>query len=305
MATEDYEDLEENLEEDEIDRGDDIEDEDLDENEEDLDENEEDLDEDTSDDEDEQDEQDDEEVEIQIPKSRLDEVIAQRESEKERSRWLEDQLETLINQTPTAPDVKAEPKEAYNFTGAEESYANLLIEGDIAKAASLRSTIDSERKKEMVEMINEIKESSSKEAASTSSAAIEDDRFSTMISNFENKHKFLDADSDNYNEEAVETVNTLLAGYQAAGKSKSQALKLAVGKVIPMFEETSTEKATLGKTKTKAARRKAAKASNAQPPKTSSKGVKNRDTDSVDVSKLSERDFDKLTLKERRVLRGD
>ena len=73
-----------------------------------------------------------------------------------------------------------------------------------------------------------------------------------------------------------------------------------------MFDiKAEPEKVKIGGKKTVAARKKAAKASNAQPPKGRSKAPGNTDNDEIDISKLSEKAFDKLTLKERKVLRGD
>lgn len=293
-------------EEEDIDRGDLIEDEDLNE-ESDIDDiSGEEAEEDTSEEDLEIDEDEDssEEVledEIQIPKSRLDEVIAQRESEKERTRWLEDQLEALINKSNTPAQEEAPDTPVFDFNKAEEEYANLLIEGETGKAANSRAAIDEARKAEMMTLINSIKESSVEEATSKSQETLENDKFDALINNFENKHAFLNADSGSYNEEAVETVNTLLAGYMSSGKTKTQALSLAVKKVAPMYSE---EKPSIGNRQAKA-RKKAAKASNSQPPKGSSLSLDNKDAESIDISKLSEKAYSQLTLKEKRILRGD
>ena len=308
-----YEDIDdEPLEdEDEIDRGDDVvdEDEDLD-NDENIDE---DSDEDSDSNEDagesdegnEDEDEEDDGVSNTIPLSRLNEVISQRDEKADRIDWLENQLEALINKE-TVPEVKETTLEPiYNFTEAEEAYGNLLIEGETGKAAILRATIDSERKKELVALINEVKKTSNQEATDTSNALIETNKFDNLVTNFENKYPFLDADSDKYNEEAVETVNTLIAGYTASGKTKSQALSVAIKKAIPMYKPTEPDKTTLGNKRKTKARKKAADASNQQPTKTNSKGLKNIDTDTVDISKMSERDYNKLTAKEKRILRGD
>lgn len=318
--SEEYDEIEDEEVEDDLDRGDAVEDEDLEEDEEDEEDDSEDVSRDLEDDDSEDSEEDEEseedegeeddtpETDIQIPKARLDEVIAQREAQKDRVQWLEDQLETLINhkQAPVAPKEDAAPKESYDFTKAEEDYASFLIDGETAKAAALRNTIDGERKAEFADMIKTIKSESITEATNKSSEAIEQDKFDALIGNFENKHTFLDADSDDYNEEAVDTINTLLSGYMASGKTKSAALKLSVQKVIPMYTTPEApKKQGLGETRKTKARRKAAKASNAQPSKTASKGVKDSNPEAIDVGKMTERAYNKLTAKEKRVLRGD
>jgi len=314
--SEDYDDIDdienEDGNEDEVDRGNVVEEDELNDEIEDdnsdTDIDEDDVNEDEDDrDEDEDGVEDDEESEkSNIPISRLNEVIAQREAEKERSLWLEEQLEKLINQKSTPQPVVAEvKKEEYNFSEAEESYATLLIEGETTKAASLRNVIESERKKELVALIKQVEESSSEKATNSSKIEIESARFDSLITKFESEHTFLDADSDDYNDEAVDTVNTLLAGYVASGKTKSQALRLAVNKVSPMYEEKEEVKPSLGNKKKVAARKKAAKASNTQPPASVGKRGTNTDKSEVDISKLSEKAFRDLTVKERKILRGD
>ena len=297
MSDIDNEELEDEIEENLEDRGDDTVEEDLEE-EEVLEEEEEEVLEE---------EEEDDTSNIQIPKARLDEVIAQRELQKDRVEWLESQLETLISQKkePVVEEVE-EVADVFNFNEAEEKYANFLIEGDTSKASQVRALIEGARKEEMLALISNIKKESSEEAVNLSTEVLEDEKFSSMITTFENEYSFLNADSQDYNEEAVDTVNTLLAGYTSAGKSKSQALKLAVSKVTPMYGqiEEVPEKKTLGN-KSASARKKAAKASNAQPPKVTSKGVAKADTDTVDISELTEKAFDSLTAKEKKILRGD
>ena len=288
--------------EDDFDRGDEVEeDEDQEDDVKTEEEDEEDDLEDQEDEEEEEDEEDeeDEDEPISIPKSRLDAVIAQREAEKERTLWLESQLEKLINQSSEATQ-KKEVKEAYDFSSAEMKYADLLIEGDTSKAASLRAEIDTERKQEMLDLISSIKEESKNEAISTSSKAIDDQKFDTLVDNYENKHPFLDVESDHYNEEAIETVNTLIAAYIASGTSRNEALSLAVKKVVPIYKpslkNTSRKKASI---------KRAASASKRQPPRSKGRTFKNIDREELSVADLSERDFSKLTNKEKRVLRGD
>jgi hypothetical protein len=296
----DYEDLDETLEED---RGDEVED------------DEEVEDEDSDDTEESEEEVDDEEVEdeepakpsaARIPKARLDEVIRQREEAKERNLWLEEQLEKLINQNATSKVETKQAKPTYDYATAEEKYVNLIIEGNIADATKLRSEIDRFRREEMMELISEVKSSSSAQAKSESAQALDQDRFSTLIENMESKYKFLDSTHKSYNEEAVDTINTLLAGYIAAGKSKSEGLRLAVNKVAPLYEkEVVTTKQTLGKKRTEESGKKAVVAAKSQPPKSKSSSVKSIDLDAVNINKLSDKYFKNLTEKERRILRGD
>lgn len=304
-----YEDLDEATteeEEESQDRGDNLEDEEL----EDQDESEDEAEE-TDDDESEEADEDEDEEEYEeeapqkntrVPKARLDEVIRQREEARERSEWLETQLEKLISskvETPVAP------KPAYDFEVAEEEYVALIIQGEVAKASKLRREIDAARKDEFQSLLDQVKDSAKQEAKSESSSAIEQERFETAVVNFENKYKFLNYELPEYNEEAVDTVNTLMSGYVSAGKSKAEALKLAVNKVAPLYSKVSPEKPTLGNKRKVEAGRKAVKAANSQPSKTKSVSTRQVDAETVDVKKMSEKDFSKLTAKEKSILRGD
>ncbi len=253
------------------------------------------------------DEEDSDDSNIKIPKSRLDEVIAQREEERERARWLEEQLEKLIeaNSKPSSQHVEEKEVVKYDFDTAEQNYIDLIIEGETSKAAALRKEIEEARHRELVSVIKDIESESSKKIKEASKQTTEDLKFESLIDTFESKYAFLNADSDDYNEEAVDTVNTLMAGFIASGISKPDALSKAVRKVAPFYKnEEETVKKLGGERKTKSIK-KSVKASKSQPPKTRSKGSKNLDLDDIDISKLNERDFDSLTEKEKRILRGD
>ena len=301
MAVEDYEDL--NNTDELEDRGDNFEVDDEDQDE--LEDSEE-LDDDEVDEEGDEEEIEEEELpkNIKVPKSRLDEVIKQREEAKERSAWLEAQLEKLIARETQVQQAPKEVRPAYNYDEAEEQYIQLVIEGETAKAAKLRAEINSNRDLDLKALIAEVTKETTSKVKSESSQVIEEERFSTLIDSFENKYKFLNADSKEYNEEAVDTVNTLLAGYVAAGKTKSEALKLAVNKVAPLYVKTVDTKQTLGNKRKVEAGKKAVEAAKSQPSKTKSVSTK-QDFDKIDVSKMSEKDFAKLTDKEKRILRGD
>lgn len=303
MST-DYEDLEEVTPEEELDRGDDYDqDESIDEDEETVDDESEESDIDL--DEEEEEEINESPKEIKIPKSRLDEVIRQREEAKERSLWLEAQLEKLINNQQRSPEPTKPAEPSYNFDEAEEKYVNLIIEGETQKASKLRAEIDRARQNELKELIAEITEKATSRAKSESATVLAEEKFQDLVVNFENKYKFLDADADDYNEEAVDTVNTLLAGYVAAGKSKAEGLKLAVNKVAPLYVKAAETKQSLGNKRKVEAGKKAAQAANSQPLKTKSVSTRQVDKETVNVSKMSEREFNQLTEKEKRILRGD
>jgi len=303
--SEEYEDLDVN--EEELDRGD-LYDGDQDEDIEELEETDDDESDDSEVSEDIEEEEEEPEIpkkEIKIPKSRFDEVIRQREEAKERNLWLESQLEKLIEQSAKKA---AEPEitlPSYDFDEAEERYISLIIEGETSQASKLRAEIDKQRQAELRVLIASITESATSKAKSESAEVIEQERFSTLIESYENKYKFLNTNAKEYNEEAVDTINTLLAGYVASGKTKVEGLKLAVAKVAPLYTSPVQSKPTLGNQRKVEAGKKAAKAANSQPTKTKSVSTRSVDSETIAVAKMSDRDFSKLTEKEKRILRGD
>jgi hypothetical protein len=244
--------------------------------------------------------------EPRIPKSRFDDVNKRMKDATERNLWLEEQLEKLINQASQqkqqAPD--APPAPTYDYDAAEESYISLIIEGEIAKASRLRNEINAYRQKDLQLLIKGIEDKTAEKAQSQSSLLMEKERFESSINNMESKYPFLNHKDKAYNEEAVETVNTLLAGYIAAGKGKVESLQLAIKKVLPLYEKRGTTK-TVGEQRKIEAGKKASQAARQQPAKTKTSGTKTSDMGKVDINRISERDFAKLTAKEKSILRGD
>ncbi len=250
---------------------------------------------------------------IKIPKARLDQVAAQRDAERDRVKWLEDQLEKVLNNQSSeldkvdAPQAEALPP--YDFGLAEEKYIELILDGEAKKAVKLRTEINLEQNLEMKQLIAETRQAAEDNAKSYSTEAVEEQKFSTTVEALESKYTFLDAESDDYNEEAVDTVNMLMQGMIADGTSKSQALSKAVKRISPMYTPAEEKKAlgsTTGNKRAKAARGKAAAASKQQPASlpSSVKGSKSG-MDDINVNKISEGQFNKLSKKELAVLRGD
>jgi hypothetical protein len=300
-------------EEEEVDRGDFFEGSDEDEVEEIEDEeveSEEDDEEVEGDDEESEEEIEEEEVvvpkkELRIPKSRFDEINNRMKEANERNLWLEEQLEKLINQSSQSKQAASKEPDLpkYDYDTAEEEYINLIIGGDITKATKLRNEINAYRQQDLQALISGIKSEVNDSAKSQSSQLLEKERFENSISVMESKYPFLNNNNKAYNEEAVETVNTLLAGYLASGKGKVESLQLAIKKVLPLYEKAGT-KVSLGDQRKTEAGKKAAQASKQQPTKAKS-STRTSDMGLVNINKMSDRDFSKLTAKEKSILRGD
>lgn len=300
-------------EDEESDDEDDSEDEDDESDDEDEDDSDEDEDEDDeSDDEDEDDsddEDEDEDVEQRIPKGRLNQVLRQRDEERERVKWLEEQLEVLIKgkQAPEDEEEEEEVEEQpeYNFDDAEEKYLELILEGEVKQAAALRKEINNARDELYQYQINTVRRAAKEDAVTETSNSLDEARFNTLLTNYTEEYDFLDDTSDAYNEKAVILANKLIASYMAEGNSKSYALKAAVEDVVPLFEKKKEEPKPKTTDRVKTARKKAARASKAQPPSSKSTNRPTRSLKAADIGKMTERQYDQLTAKEKAKLRGD
>jgi len=245
-----------------------------------------------------------------IPRSRLNQVLKQREEERARSAWLEDQLETLIKQRaepavvePVVPDLPE-----YNFEESEEKYADLILEGDAKEAGRLRREITEQhnliRKHEMDAFKAEIAE----DAKNTSDQGISNFSFESHRKSLVAENEYLDDASDAYNERAVKMANSLMASYIQEGKDKVEALTLAVADISPLFskDETGQGKKVTKRSQKRKANKRAVDTMKSQPP--TSKGRKGNsrvDLDTLDVGTLTDKKFSSLTAKELSVLRGD
>lgn len=308
----DYIDMDEEVrdetEEDE-DRGDSLEDDEEEDVEEDDDSSDDEEDEEGSDEDKEDDEEEDQSTtkkNIRIPKYRLDQEIQKNRELKEREKWLEGQLEKLINSKPGLEKEVQEAEEVSNFDfeAAEEQYITLLLEGETKQAVQLRKQIDGERQKAFQKTLEIVRNQAVDEASKKSEFAKDEEKFKQYISNYENKYPFLNPNKKAYNEEAVDTINTLMAGFLAKGLVRSEALKSAVEKVLPMYapaEKSEKDERVIKQ------RKKNVIANKRQPPATKGKSFKDTNIDEFDVEGLDEKEFAKLA-KDRRALaklRGD
>lgn len=245
-----------------------------------------------------------------IPRSRLNQVLKQREEERARSAWLEDQLETLIKQRaePTVVEPAVPDLPEYNFEESEEKYADLILEGDAKEAGRLRREITEQhnliRKHEMDVFKAEIAE----EAKNTSDQGISNFSFESHRKSLVAENEYLDDASDAYNERAVKMANSLMASYIQEGKDKVEALTLAVADISPLFskDETGQGKKVTKRSQKRKANKRAVDTMKSQPP--TSKGRKGNsrvDLDTLDVGTLTDKKFSSLTAKELSVLRGD
>lgn len=238
-----------------------------------------------------------------IPKYRLDQEIEKNKALKEREKWLEEQLAKLINSNQNTKNaVEKEVQETpFDFEAAEEAYITAIVEGDTVEAKKIRKQIDSEKAQEIKAQIA----AENEEVQRKIRIEKEETKFQSLVENFESKYSFFNPNKKDYNEDAVDTVNTLMAGFIAKGLSKATALEKAVNKVIPMFHK-EVPKQEESKKRTIDQRKKNAQTLKRTPPQISGKKGQKEIPD-IDVNNMDEKEFAKLAKDKRALakLRGD
>lgn len=237
-----------------------------------------------------------------IPKSRFDEVIAERNAEREANAELKRRLEALEAAAKTKePEPKKE--EAKSIDALELEYANLMLEGDIEKAVKLRSQINASIR-EQAEAAAEQKISAREAERSQKAIANE---LAAMSAQVVKDYPYLDTEDGAL---VIPQITALRDAYVAKGESPAAALRKAADFIAPKFDPNpqgkDDPKAEL-KTdpRTAQAIARGIKDSAAQPPQMSGVGNRAMETVKRDVTRMSEEEFEALPESEKRKMRGD
>ena len=243
-----------------------------------------------------------------VPKSRLDRVIAQREEQKDRADYAEEQLaQALKNQVTAAPAKQEAQLPEYDYLAKSLEADTALLAGDQDTAAKIRVEIQQQQKKELLAELKAETSNAVEAGKQGTSEVIMQAKVDTLVEDLEAEYPFLDQEAESYNEEALATVNSLMAGYITQGEPHDVALALAVKKILPLYrDDEPSNKEALGQKRTKKARKRAVDANNKQPPKSrGSRSGKDSSVDDVKVESLNEKQYKTLTKKEKAILRGD
>lgn len=243
-----------------------------------------------------------------VPISRLNEVIEQRQREKLRADALEAELERLRKQPAHHGEQEggAESNQGsgnFDFEAKEQEYNDALLDGDPQTASRIRAEI---RGAERQQIQHEI-EQQFRQREADAAMRKEQQALDVAVSKIKATHPFLNPDSDMADREAIADTEALFDRYFKEGMGQTEALNLAVSKVLKMRGEVP-EIPAQGKSQTDS--RKAAalarniQAANAQPPQLRA-GVGERGSEALDISKMGVDDIDKLSEEERRRERGD
>lgn len=231
-----------------------------------------------------------------VPKSRLDEVLAKQKA-------LQKQLDDLKAQNEKPEDAPEE----YEFAKKEVEYQNLLLDGEAEKAAALRQEI---RKAERDQISYEMRQEMSQKVAHNQQATA----LQTAAADLEANFPVFDQNSETFNKEYTQEVVDLRDAFITQGYGAVDALSKAANFVIksydiaepaPSLGTESKKPSTDEVAKKRAEVDRKIKAAEAQPPELTGESSANKGEKAMDVTTMSEEEFNALPEATLKRLRGD
>ena len=234
-----------------------------------------------------------------VPKSRLDEVLA-------KSRDLQRQIDDLkSNQEPAQ-----EAPEAYNFDEKEIEYQQMVLDGETDKAVALRKEI---RAAEKAELEYEMGQKFTQQSTQHQEIQV----LQKAANELEAQYSVFDADSTNFNAEYTQEVVNLRDAFISQGQTPVEALQKAASYVIKINDissdisnpSLSPSKKTKQPADQVAKKRKEVskklKAAESQPPDMPGESSSAHGEKVVDISSMTDDEFNALPEATLKRLRGD
>lgn len=233
-----------------------------------------------------------------VPKSRLDEVLAKQKA-------LQKQLDDMKAAQVESPDAPSE----YAFSEKEVEYQNLLLDGESQKAAALRAEIRAaERAQLEYELTQKMTQTMTQNQQMTA--------LQQAAADLESGFPVFDQSSDQYNAEYTQEVVDLRDAFIIKGDNAVTALAKAAKFVIreygldDSYEPTPALASTNKRAVDEVAKKRAEvsrklKAAESQPPELSGESSANRGERMLDISSMSEEEFNALPEATIKRLRGD
>lgn len=233
-----------------------------------------------------------------VPKSRLDEVLAKQKA-------LQKQLDDLM----ATRQAEAEAPSDYDFAEKEIEYQNLLLDGESQKAAALRAEI---RAAERAQLEYEMTQKMTQQVTQSQQATALQQAASDLEANF----PVFDVNSAEYNAEYTQEVIDLRDAFIVKGDNAVAALSKAAKFVIREYglEAPEPTKPSLSDTnkrpvdelaKKRAEVSRKIKAAESQPPELPGESSANRGEKLMDISNMTEDEFNALPEATLKRLRGD
>jgi|SaaInlStandDraft_1057018.scaffolds.fasta_scaffold02280_13 hypothetical protein len=232
-----------------------------------------------------------------VPKQRLDEVLAKQKA-----------LQKQLDEINVANEKPEEAPEAYDFDAKEVEYQNMVLDGKTQEAVALRREIrkaereqlEYEMRQEMSQTVNQDRQMTALQQAATA---------------MEEAYPVFDRNSESFSEEYTNEVVELRDAFIMKGYEAVDALSKAVKYVVKDRDLDQTQESApslAGKAqktdevaKKRAQVSKKLKAAEAQPPELPGESSSNRGDNVIDLSTMTEEEFDALPEATLKRLRGD
>jgi hypothetical protein len=233
-----------------------------------------------------------------VPKSRLDEVLAKQKA-----------LQKQLDDMRKAQEPTADAPEAYDFAAKEREYMNLVLDGKEAEAVQLRQEIRTAEKTQLeFEMSQKMQQTVSQNAQATALQAAANE----LEANF----PVFDQNSADYNADITQEVIDLRDAFIVQGFDAVDALSKAANFVIKDhgLAEEAPQEATLTQSsapvqdevaKKRAEVNKKLQAAKSQPPELPGESSAARGEKALDISTMTEDEFNALPEATIKRLRGD
>lgn len=239
--------------------------------------------------------------EERIPKSRFDKAMANAQRKEEEYQRQVRELEARIGKDD--PDAEYKKMRA-SREDLQDKYEEAVLDGKKDEAKRIRRELYS-----LEDQLDDIKANRTTSLAQRQ--ALESLRYDAELARVEGTYPALNPDLDDYDQDSAQEVHDLMKGMAANGVESHVALRRAVKYVLGDAKPQDKGKAAEdGKARERAAREKAADAHKKQPADTSKVGLDSdkaglKDVSSIDPTKLTLKQFDKLDEATRSQLRGD
>lgn len=226
-----------------------------------------------------------------VPKSRMDEEIARR-------RQLEDRLAKLEERSK--PEEAPEPE--FDFDGKEAEYMDAVLDGETDKAQKVRKEIRSAERDSMAKELR-------KDIHNTTNVTKQQLDLDVAVSDMMASYPVLDSNSDQADADMIADANELMGMYAEKGMAQADALRKAVRMTLAssmpeLLQPKAVESKPTAKKRTTDVKQKL-EAANKQPAKLAGESAATRGNDVVDISTMTDADFDKLSDAQMKRLRGD
>lgn len=232
-----------------------------------------------------------------VPKARLDEVLAKQKA-----------LQKQLDEINAANEKAEEAPESYDFDAKEVEYQNMVLDGETEKAVALRreirkaerDTLEYEMRQEMSQTVNQDRQMTALQQAANAMEAA---------------YPVFDRNSDDFNEDITNEVVELrdafiMKGYEAVDALSKAAKYVVKDHDLDQAQESAPSLAGKAQKSDELAKKrsqvsKKLKAAEAQPPELPGESSSNHGEKALDLSTMTEEEFDALPEATLKRLRGD